>query len=63
MAINFDGSVALCCSVDDRPNMLGLDFLAKPHAQLEAAKYAHPFCWTCMAHGLSCTARDPDKQS
>lgn len=60
-AINFDGSVALCCSVYDRPNMLGLDFVDTPHAQLEAAKYAHPFCKSCMAHGLSYAVRDAQK--
>ena len=56
--INHDGSVALCCSVYDKPNMLGLDFLATPHAELEAAKYRHPFCGTCMRHGLSYSIRD-----
>lgn len=56
--INHDGSVALCCSVYDKPNMLGLDFLATPHAELEAAKYRHPFCGTCMKHGLSYSIRD-----
>nr|AEI30652.1 radical SAM domain protein [uncultured microorganism] len=56
--INHDGSVALCCSVYDKPNMLGLDFLATPHAELEAARYRHPFCGTCMKHGLSYTVRD-----
>lgn len=57
--INHDGSVALCCSVYDRPNMLGLDFVATPHAELEAAKYRHPFCATCMRHGLAYTPKDP----
>ncbi len=57
--INHDGSVALCCSVYDKPNMLGLDFLGTPQAELEAAKYHHPFCSTCMQHGLSYTVRDP----
>lgn len=59
--INHDGSVALCCSVYDKPNMLGLDFLATPHAALEAAKYGHPFCATCMKHGLSYSVRDVRK--
>ena len=59
--INHDGSVALCCSVYDKPNMLGLDFLATPHAALEAAKYRHPFCGTCMKHGLSYSVRAADK--
>lgn len=56
--INHDGSVALCCSVYDKPNMLGLDFLATPHAELEQAKYGHPFCRKCMASGVSYSVRD-----
>jgi len=28
------------------------------HAELEAAKYRHPFCQTCMGHGLSYSVRD-----
>ncbi len=56
--INQDGSVALCCGVYDQPNMLGLQFVATPHSALEEAKYRHPFCATCMRHGLSYTVRD-----
>ncbi len=52
-AINHDGTVALCCSVYDRENMLGAHFLEHDHAALEAMKYAHPFCRTCMAHGVA----------
>lgn len=59
--INHDGTVALCCNVYDQPNMLGLDFVDTPHAELEAAKYRHPFCATCMRHGLSYTIRDASK--
>ena len=57
--INHDGSVALCCSVYDKPNMLGLDFLSTPHAELERAKYRHSFCGTCMSHGLHYSVQDP----
>ena len=57
-AINHDGSVALCCSVYDKPNMLGMDFLATPHAELEAAKYRHPFCGKCMGHGMAYGVHD-----
>jgi pyruvate-formate lyase-activating enzyme len=56
--INHDGSVALCCSVYDKPNMLGLNFTETPHAALEEAKYRHPFCGTCMKQGLAYTVRD-----
>lgn len=51
--INFDGSVALCCSVYDQPNMLGAHFLEHEHAELQAMKYRHPFCQTCIRHGLA----------
>lgn len=56
--INHDGTVALCCSVYDRPSMLGLDFATTPHEAIQAARYAHPFCATCMGHGLSYAVRD-----
>lgn len=52
-AINFDGTVALCCSVYDEANMLGAHFLEHSHAELEAMKYAHPFCRTCMEGGMA----------
>lgn len=57
-AINFDGSVALCCSVYDEANMLGVQFLDHSHAELEARKYAHPFCKTCMAAGMQYAPAD-----
>lgn len=50
--INHDGSVALCCTVYEQGQMLGVNFLDTSHAELEARKYAHPFCSTCMKHGL-----------
>lgn len=59
--INHDGSVALCCSVYDKPNMLGLDFVATPHAELELAKYSHGFCATCMRLGLQYGVNDAHK--
>jgi len=59
-AINFDGSVALCCSVYDEANMLGVPFLERSHAELEAMKYAHPFCQTCYSHGLQYSPADVD---
>jgi MoaA/NifB/PqqE/SkfB family radical SAM enzyme len=50
--INHDGTVALCCSVYDQAQMLGVNFLDLPHREIEARKYGHPFCATCMGHGL-----------
>lgn len=52
-AINFDGSVALCCTVYDPGNMLGLSFLETPQRAIDEAKYRHPFCATCMGRGTS----------
>lgn len=56
--INHDGTVALCCTVYDKPNMLGLSFVDTPHAELERAKYAHPYCSTCMSRGVSYSVVD-----
>lgn len=53
--INHDGTVALCCSVYDRGNMLGVNFLDENFAALEARKYNHPFCASCMADNLHYT--------
>jgi wyosine [tRNA(Phe)-imidazoG37] synthetase (radical SAM superfamily) len=57
-AINFDGSVALCCSVYEDANMLGAQFLEHGHRELEAMKYAHPTCKTCFGHGLAYVPND-----
>ena len=53
--INFDGSVALCCSVYNQENMLGRDFLDTPHQELEQLKYSHPFCRTCKQYQMDYT--------
>ena len=53
--INHDGTVALCCSVYDQANMLGVDFLAEDHAAIEARKYRHSFCATCIGANLHYT--------
>jgi len=59
--INHDGTVALCSGVVDKTNMLGLGFIDTPQAEIEAAKYRHPFCATCMKHGLCYSVRDARK--
>ncbi len=51
--INHDGRVALCCSVYENQNMLGVNFLDYSHAQLELMKYEHPMCATCHTAGLA----------
>jgi len=53
--INHDGSVALCCTVYDQENMLGVDFLGHDHAEIERRKYAHPFCAKCFKAGTEYT--------
>jgi MoaA/NifB/PqqE/SkfB family radical SAM enzyme len=58
-AINFDGTVSLCCSVYDKPNMLGVSFLDESHEQLQERKYRHPLCKTCMDLGLHYAPSDP----
>lgn len=49
--INHDGTVALCCTVYEAQNQLGVGFLDEDHAALEARKYNHAFCDRCMASG------------
>ncbi len=53
--INHDGSVALCCTVYDQENMLGIKFLEHDHAEIERRKYAHPYCATCFKAGMQYT--------
>lgn len=50
--INYDGSVALCCSVYDQENMLGVNFLDASHDEIQALKYRHPTCKKCYGYGL-----------
>jgi MoaA/NifB/PqqE/SkfB family radical SAM enzyme len=50
--INHDGTVALCCTVYDRENMLGVRFLEADFHEIEEKKYAHPYCKTCYRHHL-----------
>lgn len=53
--INHDGTVALCCATYGPQAQLSVKFLDESHAQLEARKYAHPFCAACYRHGLQYT--------
>lgn len=55
--INHDGSLALCCSVYDAENMLGAQFLDLDHEEIQARRYAHPFCGTCMAKHMHYAGR------
>lgn len=51
--INHDGQVALCCTVYEPENLLGLDFLSSTPAEIERAKYRHPTCARCYRAGLA----------
>jgi len=50
--INHDGTVALCCTVYDEPNMLGVSYLDEDFSSIERRKYEHQFCSTCMQNNL-----------
>jgi hypothetical protein len=50
--INHDGTVALCCTVYDEPNMLGVSYLDECFSSIEQRKYRHPFCLTCIKNNL-----------
>lgn len=56
--INFDGTVALCCSVYDKENMLNASFLEHSQTELQEMKYAHPFCMKCIGHGMAYMPND-----
>jgi hypothetical protein len=51
--INFDGSVSLCCATYDRDKIISGDFLSTTRQSIEAAKYSHAFCGTCMGHHVN----------
>ncbi|MBU7008566.1 MoaA/NifB/PqqE/SkfB family radical SAM enzyme [Peptococcaceae bacterium DYL19] len=55
MAINVDGSVALCCVVYDQKYTIAQNFLDKTFAELQNAKYTHPMCSICMSHAAHTT--------
>ena len=46
-AINFDGSVSLCCGVWDDAYKIAEDFCGISHDALQQRKYASPFCALC----------------
>jgi hypothetical protein len=51
MALNYDGSVALCCNVFDYANNVAPDFLAVSHDELQARKNRHELCGPCQKAG------------
>jgi MoaA/NifB/PqqE/SkfB family radical SAM enzyme len=51
--INHDGSVALCCTVYEPANMLGVNFVDTKREQIETLKYEHETCSRCQRAGLA----------
>lgn len=51
-SINFDGSVPLCCATFEKEQIIAENFLDVSRAELQARKYKHSFCKTCMKHSL-----------
>jgi hypothetical protein len=51
--INFDGSVALCCSVYDPKYTIAKSFLDMPNDALQKIKVEHDLCSICMDAGIS----------
>lgn len=51
-ALDSEGNVSLCCAVYDSGDRVIGNYLDTPHQALLKKKYEHPFCKTCMKHGL-----------
>ena len=57
MAINYDGSVALCCAIYDPRYDIANDFLQTPSSELQSRKYRHDMCDSCIGsnfHAMMC---------
>jgi hypothetical protein len=52
MTIDFEGNVALCCGIYDPAKYRLSKFLDLPHAELQAKKYTHDGCSSCMDNGV-----------
>ena len=52
MAINWDGSVQLCCNTYDYNNRISSSFLELEHEELQNKKKNHKLCGVCMSNGL-----------
>jgi hypothetical protein len=56
MAINFDGSVAVCCGVFDPINNVADSFLDVSHEELQRRKMEMSICKKCMQLGIANSA-------
>ncbi len=60
--INFDGSVAICCTVFDPKHNIATDFMDTNPSDLHARKMDAAICETCMNNNLHYVAMwDPDE--
>jgi MoaA/NifB/PqqE/SkfB family radical SAM enzyme len=57
-AINFDGSVPLCCSTFDYANNVADDILDVSFAELQRKRYSHPTCARCFKAKLAFDRND-----
>ena len=58
VAINFDGSVALCCGTYDYSNNVAKSFLDQPIMQLQQTRAGHDLCRSCFAGKLAVESYD-----
>jgi MoaA/NifB/PqqE/SkfB family radical SAM enzyme len=47
-AINFDGSVALCCATFNNEQLISRNYVETTREELQKRKYEHDFCTGCM---------------
>lgn len=52
-AINYDGSVSLCCAAYSSGANVSSNFLETPVADVQSARYKHEVCTQCFARGLA----------
>jgi glycosyltransferase involved in cell wall biosynthesis/MoaA/NifB/PqqE/SkfB family radical SAM enzyme len=60
MAINADGSVALCCGVYNRAHDVARSFETISFEELQQRRFSHSLCNECSAHGLHVSAHYTD---
>jgi hypothetical protein len=56
LAIDFEGSVQLCCGVYDRAKYTVANFLTTPLDEIQRRRRQHALCQTCAHHGLHVVA-------
>lgn len=61
-SVRADGSIALCCSTYDAGLKVHGHFLDLPHSEIQERRRAHPFCASCIDHGLHLTSEGGPRQ-